>query len=125
MDLHRIATLAHYLRHLQSDRAEAEVLFQELLIGVTSFFRDPTVFEALAGQGLPKLLDDKPDGSNIRVWVPACPTEEEAYSLAICCMNSCAGITSITPSKSSPPTLMPRRSTSPARGSIPRGSATT
>jgi two-component system, chemotaxis family, CheB/CheR fusion protein len=83
MDIHRIATLAHYLRYLQSDHAEAEALFQELLIGVTSFFRDAPVFEALATQGLPKLLDDKPDGYNIRVWVPACSTGEEAYSIAM------------------------------------------
>ncbi len=83
MDIHRIATLAHYLRYLQSDHAEVEALFQELLIGVTSFFRDPTVFEALAVQGLPKLLDDKPDGYNIRVWVAACSTGEEAYSIAM------------------------------------------
>ncbi len=83
MDIHRITTLAHYLRYLQSDHAEAEALFQELLIGVTSFFRDAPVFEALATQGLPKLLDAKPDGYNIRVWVPACSTGEEAYSIAM------------------------------------------
>ncbi len=83
MNIHRISTLAHYLRYLQSDHTEAEALFQELLIGVTSFFRDPPVFEALAAQGLPKLLDDKPDGYNIRVWVPACSTGEEAYSIAM------------------------------------------
>lgn len=83
MDIHRVSTLAHYLRYLQSEHTEAEALFQELLIGVTSFFRDAPVFEALATQGLSKLVDNKPDGYNIRVWVPACSTGEEAYSIAM------------------------------------------
>jgi chemotaxis methyl-accepting protein methylase len=50
---------------------------------VTSFFRDPAAFDSLAESGLPKLLDPRPDGSDVRVWVPGCSTGEEAYSLAI------------------------------------------
>jgi two-component system, chemotaxis family, CheB/CheR fusion protein len=83
MDVHRITTLSQYLQYLQSAPLESEALFQELLIGVTSFFRDAPVFEALALQGLPKLLDDKPEGYSVRVWVPACSTGEEAYSVAM------------------------------------------
>jgi two-component system CheB/CheR fusion protein len=83
MDIHRITTLAQYLRYMQSEKSESAALFQELLIGVTSFFRDPPVFQALATLALPKLLDDKPDGYTIRAWVPACSTGEEAYTIAM------------------------------------------
>jgi len=83
MNIHQIDTLAHYLRYVQSDASEAQALFQELLIGVTSFFRDPQVFEFLDAQGLPQLLDHKPDGYTVRAWVPACSTGEEAYSVAM------------------------------------------
>ena len=83
MDVHQIETLAHYQRYLMTDPAEAQALFEELLIGVTSFFRDPSAFEALADNGLPQLLEGKPNGYPIRVWVSACSTGEEAYSIAI------------------------------------------
>ena len=62
---------------------EIDALFRELLIGVTSFFRAPAAFDALAEKVLPKLLDSRPDGTDVRVWVPGCSTGEEAYSLAI------------------------------------------
>ncbi|MCA9421614.1 MAG: hypothetical protein KC592_11365, partial [Nitrospira sp.] len=70
-------------RYLVENPHELDALFQEILIGVTSFFRDPAAFEILAHQGLPLLLDSKPDGDLVRVWVPGCGTGEEAYSLAI------------------------------------------
>ena len=83
MNVHQIGTIEEYLRYLQINPQEVDALFRELLIGVTSFFRDPAAFDSLAGSGLPKLLDPRPDGSDVRVWVPGCSTGEEAYSLAI------------------------------------------
>ena len=83
MTVHQIETIEEYLRYLQVNPQEIDALFRELLIGVTSFFRDQAAFDALAGKGLPKLLDSQPDGTDVRVWVPGCSTGEEAYSLAI------------------------------------------
>jgi len=83
MNVHQIETPKQYLRYLLANPHELDSLFQEILIGVTSFFRDPAAFEILANQGLPVLLDPKPDGDYVRVWVPGCGTGEEAYSLAI------------------------------------------
>src|SRR5262249_24482215 len=60
-----------------------DLLFKELLIGVTSFFRDPEAFEELSKSILPELLKTKPDDSVIRAWVPGCSTGEEAYTLAM------------------------------------------
>ena len=83
MNVHQIEAPKQYLRYLLANPHELDSLFQEILIGVTSFFRDPAAFEILANQGLPLLLDAKPDGDHVRVWVPGCGTGEEAYSLAI------------------------------------------
>jgi two-component system, chemotaxis family, CheB/CheR fusion protein len=83
MNVHQIETPRQYLRYLGDNPHELDALFQEILIGVTSFFRDPAAFEILAHQGLPILLDSKPDEDLVRVWVPGCGTGEEAYSLAI------------------------------------------
>jgi two-component system CheB/CheR fusion protein len=83
MNVHQIESIEEYLRYLQVNPQELDALFQELLIGVTSFFRDPAAFDSLAGSALPKLLDSRPDGSDVRVWVPGCSTGEEAYSIAI------------------------------------------
>ena len=58
-------------------------LFKELLINVTSFFREPEAFEVLKRTILPELLHDKPSDYTIRVWVPGCATGEEAYSIAM------------------------------------------
>ena len=63
--------------------AEVEALFRDLLIGVTSFFRDPEAFEALEKQVMPAALRRQAAGAPIRVWVPGCSTGEEAYSIAI------------------------------------------
>jgi two-component system CheB/CheR fusion protein len=82
MNVHQIGTIEEYLRYLQINPQEVDALFRELLIGVTSFFRDPAAFDSLAGSGLPKLLDPRPDGSDVRVWVRLL-TGEEAYSIAI------------------------------------------
>ncbi|MEQ1655965.1 MAG: chemotaxis protein CheB, partial [Nitrospira sp.] len=83
MNVHQIEDLTHYLRFLQANPHELDALFQELLIGVTSFFRDPQAFEVLLQKGLPSLVEGKQDGATLRVWVAGCSTGEEAYSLAI------------------------------------------
>ncbi len=81
--LHQIARIADYVRYLRENPQELDLLFKELLIGVTSFFRDPAVWEALRKDALPALLGHYPAGKVLRAWVPACSSGEEAYSLAI------------------------------------------
>ncbi|HEY3356560.1 MAG TPA: chemotaxis protein CheB [Polyangia bacterium] len=83
MALHQLDSIAGYVRYLQESPQEAELLFKELLIGVTSFFRDPDAWEQLRQQVLPALLAARPAGGTLRAWVPGCSTGEEAYSLAI------------------------------------------
>ncbi len=83
MAVHQIDRFDDYLRYLQKMPNEVESLFRNLLIGVTSFFRDPTAFDVLAGQVIPRLFRDKSAGAVIRVWVPGCSTGEEAYSIAM------------------------------------------
>ncbi len=83
MNIHNIKDSAVYIRYLREDPEEAGQLFKELLINVTNFFRDPEAFDAVKKTALPKLLSDKPDDYTIRVWVPACATGEEAYSIAM------------------------------------------
>jgi two-component system CheB/CheR fusion protein len=72
-----------YNRFLKENPAEMQALFKELLINVTSFFRDPEAFAALKQDVLPQLLAGKPDGYVFRVWVAGCASGEEAYSIAI------------------------------------------
>ena len=79
----QIENVDDYVRYLQSNPSEVETLFRELLIGVTNFFRDPKAFDALSEKVIPHLFNRKPSGGSVRVWVPACSTGEEAYSLAI------------------------------------------
>lgn len=83
MAISQIDRLEEYVRYLQQSPAELEGLFHDLLIGVTSFFRDPAAFEALDKHVIPLLVTAKPAGAPIRVWVPGCSTGEEAYSIAI------------------------------------------
>ncbi len=81
--IHQIDKLHTYVRFLQENPGEVAILFKELLIGVTSFFRDPTMWEMLKKSVLPALVKDLPDRYELRAWVPGCSTGEEAYSLAI------------------------------------------
>lgn len=83
MKLRQFVTLPDYVRWMADNPAEIELLFKELLIGVTSFFRDAAVWDYLGSQALPRLLADHPNGAAFKAWVPACSTGEEAYSLAI------------------------------------------
>jgi two-component system CheB/CheR fusion protein len=83
MAVHQIKELDEYARYLEQTPADVEALFRDLLIGVTSFFRDTEAFGALQHQVIPRLFAGKPAGSLIRVWIPGCSTGEEAYSIAI------------------------------------------
>ena len=83
MGLHQIDAIAQYVRYLRENPQELDLLFKELLIGVTRFFRDPAVWDFLKTNALPALLTDNPTGKPLRAWIPACSSGEEAYSLAI------------------------------------------
>src|ERR1700722_14654484 len=83
MGIHQIDKLAGYVRYLQENSQELDLLFKELLIGVTSFFRGPACWEELRKKILPALIAHRPNGHVLRAWVPGCSTGEEAYSLAM------------------------------------------
>jgi two-component system CheB/CheR fusion protein len=81
--VHHIESLDGYVRFVEETPAELDALFRDLLIGVTSFFRDPELFHAMETELLPRLLDEKPADGVFRAWVAGCSTGEEAYSIAI------------------------------------------
>ena len=83
MSQHDITDTEVYARYLKEHPAELQILFKELLINVTSFFRDPEAFVALKQNVLPQLVAGKPAGYVFRAWVAGCASGEEAYSIAI------------------------------------------
>jgi two-component system CheB/CheR fusion protein len=83
MNVHKIDHISQYVNYLQNDASEVHTLFRELLINVTSFFRDPEAFTFLSENVLPEMIVDKPADYIVRVWAPGCSTGEEVYSLAI------------------------------------------
>jgi two-component system CheB/CheR fusion protein len=83
MALHRLTDLQHYIRMLETTPGEVRLLYQDLLIHVTRFFREPESFKAIAQQVFPKLIEERRQEQPIRAWVSGCATGEEAYSLAI------------------------------------------
>ena len=83
MAIHKIDSIDSYAKFLQKNSHEVELLFKELLIGVTSFFRDAAVWEELRNEALPKILAAYPHGGSLRAWSCGCSTGEEAYSLAM------------------------------------------
>lgn len=78
-----ISALPDYVARLAGERGEAVLLFRDLLIGVTTFFRDAGAFEAVQRAVLPRLFESKGAKDHVRIWVPGCSTGEEAYSLAM------------------------------------------
>jgi two-component system CheB/CheR fusion protein len=84
MAINQVDKMDKYVNLLRTNKAEAEALFTDLLIGVTSFFREPEAFDLLNKEVFPAILEDKTAKSAIRVWVPGCSSGEEVYSLAIC-----------------------------------------
>jgi two-component system, chemotaxis family, CheB/CheR fusion protein len=83
MFLRKIDSLQAYLQYLRKNPAEIEALFNDVLINVTSFFRDPDAFEILRKDAFVQMLKSKGPQSPLRIWVPGCSTGEEAYSIAI------------------------------------------
>lgn len=83
MAVQGIPSIAEYAGHLRENPNELDLLFKEMLIGVTQFFRDPVVWETLRTELFPELLARHPQGHHFRAWVPACSTGEEAYTLAM------------------------------------------
>jgi two-component system CheB/CheR fusion protein len=72
-----------YAQFVEQDTREAEALYRDVLINVTSFFRDPDMFDALKAHVFPAIVRGKAEGTPIRVWVPGCSTGQEAYSIAM------------------------------------------
>ena len=83
MSVHGLATQAAYDGFVKKNPQELDLLFKEMLIGVTSFFRDPGVWKEFKDAVLPALLARKSAGSRLRAWIVGCSTGEEAYSLAM------------------------------------------
>ena len=87
MAMHKLERADAYVAHLHAHPHEIDLLYSDVLIGVTTFFRDPEAFARLAETVFPRLLDQRPEGRAIRIWVAGCATGEEAYSLAICLLE--------------------------------------
>jgi two-component system CheB/CheR fusion protein len=83
MQVVQIEDIASYVEFLRNDKEEAQNLFNDLLIGVTQFFRDKREFELLEKQVIPEIFRNKDAGHQVRVWVLGCATGEEAYSIGI------------------------------------------
>ncbi len=98
MQLHQVEEIERYLDVLRESTDEVRALADDLLINVTSFFRDPDVFERLAADIVPDLLEGRGPDESVRVWSVGCATGEEAYSLAILLLEEAAR-------RESPPTL--------------------
>ncbi|HXB58801.1 MAG TPA: chemotaxis protein CheB [Candidatus Acidoferrales bacterium] len=87
MMMHKLESLKDYGDHLRSHATEVKELFNDILIHVTGFFRDPEVFQMLRKKLLPRLLKGKGPEDSIRIWIPGCSTGEEVYSVAISLME--------------------------------------
>lgn len=75
--------LKKYGEYIRSNPGEIDVLFQDILINVTRFFRDPEAFNIIKNETLPELVSNKKEGDTVRIWVPGCSNGEEVYSLAM------------------------------------------
>ena len=83
MVVHKIDKLRQYVGYLQANPAEIKALYQDVLINVTSFFRNRAVFEALKSKIFARILKGRSAERSIRIWTPGCASGEETYSLAI------------------------------------------
>lgn len=92
MAINQVEGHEDYLQYLKENKAEQEALFQDLLIKVTSFFRDGEIYEELETTIFPKLLKDRPEDHPLRIWVAGCASGEEVYSLAICLFDAMRGM---------------------------------
>lgn len=84
MEILKITKIHEYHHFLKNDIQEMNLLFQDLLIQVTSFFRDPETYDVLKTKVFPEIINNKADDNSLRIWIPGCATGQEAYSVAIC-----------------------------------------
>lgn len=94
MVLHKFPSLGEYADYLRKNVREIEALYHDILISVTSFFRDPEAFESLKTLVLPEVFKDRSQHDTVRLWVLGCSTGEEAYSMAIALKEYAAAIAS-------------------------------
>lgn len=92
MRVAQVETFSTYLGYLRGNPHEAQALYKDLLISVTTFFRDPDAFEALRVQVIPQIFAGKGEGDEVRVWVPGCATGEEAYTIAMLLLEQAASL---------------------------------
>jgi len=92
MGIHQLPRIADYVSFLQENPQEIDLLFKELLIGVTHFFRDPAAWVYLQEEVLPAIISSNPADGTLRAWVAGCSTGEEAYSLAIAAKEVIQGL---------------------------------
>jgi two-component system, chemotaxis family, CheB/CheR fusion protein len=85
--LNRLDSPESYLEFIRQNRGELHSLFQDILINVTEFFREPETFDALRTQVFPILCGNRKNDDPIRIWVPGCASGEEAYSVGICLLE--------------------------------------
>src|SRR5213594_234987 len=88
MMIHGLDTLEGYLGYLEAHPSQVHALYNDLLVNVTRFFRDPEAFRVLQRSVFPRILKQRPADAPIRVWAPGCATGEEAYSLAMVLLES-------------------------------------
>lgn len=84
MGLNKIENISHYLSYVKGNVPEQDILYNDLLIPVTAFFRDPKIYENLCRNVFPGLLADRSETNPLRIWIAGCSTGEEPYSMAIC-----------------------------------------
>ncbi len=97
MALSHVDALPDYVEVLRTDTAEVDALYADLLICVTRFFREPELFQTLSETAFPDMLKRREPGASIRIWVPGCATGQEAYSIAICVVESLGHAPTATP----------------------------
>lgn len=88
MVVHRLDKLDDYVKYVQTNPTEIKSLYKDVLINVTSFFRNPRVFEALKSHVFPNILKNRSPGSGIRIWTPGCASGEETFSIAIALLET-------------------------------------
>lgn len=115
----RSHSLEQYVDHLHGHSEELDALYDDLLITVTEFFRDPTTFDVLRTEVLPALIRDKPAGETVRLWVPGCASGEEAYSFAIAVFEAMAHLGVRRPLKVFATDISERALTTARRGVYP------
>jgi two-component system, chemotaxis family, CheB/CheR fusion protein len=97
MVVHKLDKLEDYVRYVQTNPPEIKALYQDMLINVTSFFRNPAVFDAMKTEVFPKLLKSRSQDTAVRIWTPGCASGEETYSVAIALLETLGDRASQTP----------------------------